>query len=73
MPAARPCPEARACLSAAQVLGRSLHGRPPTPARYPCPLPQTHFILDEMLMNGCVVETNKSAALAPVQLLEKAP
>jgi hypothetical protein len=55
------------------VLGRSLHGRPPTPARYPCPLPQTHFILDEMLMNGCVVETNKSAALAPVQLLEKAP
>ncbi|GAB4820544.1 hypothetical protein N2152v2_007590 [Parachlorella kessleri] len=36
-------------------------------------LETAHFILDEMLMNGCIVETNKTNALAPVQLLEKAP
>jgi AP-4 complex subunit sigma-1 len=28
--------------------------------------------VDEMLMNGCIVETNKQNILAPVQLLEKA-
>ncbi len=28
--------------------------------------------MDEMLMNGCIVETNKQNILAPVQLLEKA-
>lgn len=33
---------------------------------------QAHFIVDEMLMNGCIVETNKHNILAPVQLLEKA-
>lgn len=33
---------------------------------------QAHFIVDEMLMNGCIVETNKQNVLAPVQLLEKA-
>ena len=33
---------------------------------------QAHFIVDEMLMNGCIVETNKQNILAPVQLLEKA-
>jgi len=33
---------------------------------------QAHFIVDEMLMNGCVVETNKHNILAPVQLLDKA-
>ncbi|KAK9835013.1 hypothetical protein WJX81_004247 [Elliptochloris bilobata] len=35
-------------------------------------LEMAHFIVDEMLMNGCVVETNKHNILAPVQLLEKA-
>lgn len=35
-------------------------------------LEMAHFILDEMLMNGCIVETNKNNILAPVQLLEKA-
>lgn len=33
---------------------------------------QAHFILDEMLSNGCVVETNKHNVLAPIQLLDKA-
>lgn len=33
---------------------------------------QAHFIVDEMLMNGCLVETNKQNVLQPVQLLEKA-
>ena len=33
---------------------------------------QAHFIVDEMLMNGCIVETNKQNVLAPVQLLDKA-
>jgi len=31
-----------------------------------------HYILDEMLMNGAIVETNKQNVLAPIQLLEKA-
>ena len=33
---------------------------------------QAHFIVDEMLMNGAIVETNKQNILAPIQLLEKA-
>ena len=33
---------------------------------------QAHFIVDEMLMNGSIVETNKQNILAPIQLLEKA-
>jgi AP-4 complex subunit sigma-1 len=33
---------------------------------------QAHFLIDEMLMNGCIVETNKVSVLAPMQLLEKA-
>ena len=33
---------------------------------------QAHFVLDEMLMNGCIFETNKVNVLAPVQLLERA-
>jgi AP-4 complex subunit sigma-1 len=33
---------------------------------------QAHFILDEMLANGYVVETNKHNVLAPIQLLERA-
>ncbi|CAK0735169.1 hypothetical protein CVIRNUC_000538 [Coccomyxa viridis] len=35
-------------------------------------LEQAHFIVDEMLMNGAIVETNKQNILAPIQLLEKA-
>lgn len=38
----------------------------------PCCATQAHFIVDEMIMNGCIVETNKQNILAPVQLLEKA-
>ena len=34
--------------------------------------PQAHFILDEMVMNGCIIETNKNNILAPVHLLDKA-
>lgn len=33
---------------------------------------QVHFILDEMLSNGFIVETNKTNILAPLHLLEKA-
>ena len=40
-------------------------------ARLPV-LHQAHFIVDEMLMNGSIVETNKQSILAPIQLLEKA-
>ena len=41
-------------------------------ANIPPFLTQAHFIVDEMLMNGCIVETNKQNVLAPVQLLDKA-
>lgn len=34
-------------------------------------LEKAHFILDEMVMNGCVVETNKTNILKPVLWLEK--
>lgn len=37
-----------------------------------CEPVQAHFVLDEMLMNGCIVETNKSNVLLPVQLLDRA-
>ncbi len=33
---------------------------------------QAHFVLDEMLMNGCIFETNKANVLTPVQLLDRA-
>ena len=32
---------------------------------------QAHYILDEMIMNGCMVETNRVKILTPVQLLDK--
>ena len=32
---------------------------------------KAHFILDEMVTNGAIVETNKSNVLKPVLLLEK--
>ena len=31
-----------------------------------------HYILDEMLLCGCVVDTNKASVLEPVQLLDTA-
>jgi AP-4 complex subunit sigma-1 len=31
---------------------------------------QVHYIMDEMLLNGCIVDTNKTNILEPVQLLE---
>jgi AP-4 complex subunit sigma-1 len=31
-----------------------------------------HYILDEMLLNGCIVDTNKANVLEPVALLEQA-
>ncbi|KAF2285184.1 hypothetical protein GH714_038974 [Hevea brasiliensis] len=34
-------------------------------------LEKAHFMLEEMVMNGCVVETSKSNILAPVQLMDK--
>lgn len=35
-------------------------------------LEKAHFILDEMVVNGCIIETNKNNVLAPIQLLDKA-
>ncbi|KAF4755572.1 AP-4 complex subunit sigma-1 [Perkinsus olseni] len=34
-------------------------------------LEKAHFILDEMLANGCIAETNKANILAPLYLLDK--
>lgn len=34
-------------------------------------LDKAHFILDEMVMNGCIVETNRTKVLTPVQLLDQ--
>jgi len=34
-------------------------------------LEKAHFIVDEMFMNGCIVETNKKNILKPVVLLDK--
>lgn len=41
------------------------------PAHPCCPPPQVHYILDEMLLNGCIIDTNKQNILEPVQLLEQ--
>merc|ERR1712087_346550 len=32
---------------------------------------KAHFILDEMLMNGHIVETNKANILTPIKLMDK--
>eukprot|EP00927_Polykrikos_kofoidii_P037769 TRINITY_DN3199_c0_g1_i1.p1 TRINITY_DN3199_c0_g1~~TRINITY_DN3199_c0_g1_i1.p1 ORF type:complete len:147 (-),score=29.66 TRINITY_DN3199_c0_g1_i1:43-483(-) len=32
---------------------------------------KAHIILDELVLDGCIVETNKAAALKPLHLLEK--
>ncbi|WVZ72089.1 hypothetical protein U9M48_020602 [Paspalum notatum var. saurae] len=34
-------------------------------------LEKVHFMLEEMVMNGCIVETSKQNILAPIQLMEK--
>jgi len=34
-------------------------------------LEKAHFILDEMVMNGAIVETSKSSILQPIALLDK--
>lgn len=34
-------------------------------------LEQVHFLLDEMVMNGYVVETNKSNILRPIDLMDR--
>ena len=35
-------------------------------------LERVHMILDEMIMNGQILETNKNRILAPVAVLDKA-
>ncbi len=32
---------------------------------------KAHFILDEMVANGEIVETNKTRALAPVRVIDR--
>ena len=34
-------------------------------------LEQVHFLLDEMVMNGYIVETNKANVLRPIDLMER--
>ncbi|CAI5534594.1 unnamed protein product [Closterium sp. Naga37s-1] len=34
-------------------------------------LEKAYFMLDEMVMNGCVMDTNKLNVLAPIQLMDK--
>ncbi|KAF7819738.1 AP-4 complex subunit sigma [Senna tora] len=34
-------------------------------------LEKAHFMLEEMVMNGCIVETSKSNILTPIQLIDK--
>ena len=33
---------------------------------------KAHFILEEMMLNGCIVDTNKLNILKPIALMEKA-
>lgn len=33
---------------------------------------KAHYIIDEMIMNGCIVDTNRSNVLNPLALLDKA-
>mmetsp|Transcript_27818 Transcript_27818/g.64820 ORF Transcript_27818/g.64820 Transcript_27818/m.64820 type:complete len:154 (-) Transcript_27818:347-808(-) len=35
-------------------------------------LEKAHFILEEMVQNGCIFETNKANILKPIMLMEKA-
>lgn len=34
-------------------------------------LEQVHFILDEMVMNGYIIDTNKNNILRPLSLMDK--
>ena len=34
-------------------------------------LEKAHFMLEEMVMNGAIVETNKTNILGPIQLMDK--
>ncbi|KAL0015632.1 hypothetical protein SO802_002701 [Lithocarpus litseifolius] len=34
-------------------------------------LEKAHFMLEEMVINGCIVETSKTNILQPIQLMEK--
>ncbi|KAH1135806.1 hypothetical protein GLYMA_05G224800v4 [Glycine max] len=34
-------------------------------------LEKVHFMLEEIVMNGCIVETSKANILSPIQLLDK--
>jgi len=34
-------------------------------------LEQVHFLLDEMVQNGYIVETNKANILRPIDLMER--
>lgn len=34
-------------------------------------LEKAHFVLDEMVSNGCIVETNKANILLPIKMMEK--
>ncbi|KFV55806.1 AP-4 complex subunit sigma-1 [Tyto alba] len=36
-------------------------------------LDRVHIILDEMVLNGCIVETNRNRILAPLFVLDKVP
>jgi AP-4 complex subunit sigma-1 len=35
-------------------------------------LEKAHFIVQEFILNGCIVETNKTNILAPVYQIDKA-
>ena len=41
------------------------------PAQIMLQLDKVHMILDEMIMNGHIVETNKDRILAPIAMLDK--
>jgi AP-4 complex subunit sigma-1 len=34
-------------------------------------LEKAHFILEEMMTNGCIIETNKQNILDPIQMMDK--
>ncbi|KAK4372856.1 hypothetical protein RND71_008240 [Anisodus tanguticus] len=35
-------------------------------------LEKAHFMLEEMVMNGCIIETSKANIVTPIQLMDKA-
>jgi hypothetical protein len=46
---------------------------PPSPFPSPSSFlsPEVHFLVDEMVQNGFIVETNKSNILRPIALMER--